>query len=105
MASNQQPIVTVPLVTQQKTVQYCNDHWNKYIWALRDRGLQTLMEATDGQPDSPHCEGSTMLTLAALQFFGAQTIFEQHGGCPACAFENIIDHVADSQAIKNKVTQ
>ena len=100
-----QPIVTIPLVTQQREVKYCNDHWAQFIWALRDRQLQEIMENLDGQPEAPHIEGSTILTLAALQFFGAQTIFEQHGGCPACAFENIIDHVADSMAVKNKVTQ
>lgn len=102
-----QPVgtVVIPITTEEKKIQYCSQHWSQFQWSLFDRNLRPVMEHYDGKPESPVFEGSTLITMAALQFFGAQVVFDQHGGCPACAFEHIIDHVADNMAIKHGIKQ
>ncbi len=94
-----------PLRNRQ-TLKYCDRHWAYFMFSLMDRGLGDVMRENDpNNPENPAFEGSTLITTTALQFFGAQVIFEQHAGCPACAFDHIIDHVSDQMTVKYKEPQ
>lgn len=91
------------LPTPQNTITWCKGHWAQLMFALQDRGLSSQISDSDealtakfiaGERD-PCYEAFNRINVAALEVFGIDKIINQFHGCPACAFANIIDHVAD----------
>lgn len=96
------------VVIQTGTIQYCQKHWSKLMFGLIDRNLQPYMAEDNEQLTEKLANGMgdacfethTFITSQAIGLFGPAALINMHGGCPACAFENIIDHVSDVMAIK-----
>lgn len=88
-------------------IKYCQKHWSDLMFALIDRNLQQhmtrdpeeLMAKMQAGLGDPALEASTAITTTALQVFGPFPVLE-HEGCPVCAFQNIITHVADNMQEK-----
>lgn len=88
-------------------IEYCSRHYEELKMSLLQRNMSDLVSTTQaelieklvGGGMDPMLEMSNAITGAALQTFGPESIMA-NGGCPLCAFENIIDHVADHMAIK-----
>lgn len=92
-------------------ITYCQAHYDELIMALVDRQLMNEIAQTQeelvakleaGKMDAG-LEASTAITTGALQLFGSEAILAQ-GGCPICAFHNIIHHVTDHLAVKYRET-
>ena len=89
-----------------RAIEWCESHWGKLLSGLHARGLGRLIsgsaeELTEklqmGDTD-PCWEACNMVNMAAMQIFGPNKIIDEHGGCPACAFTHVTDHVADIMA-------
>tara|TARA_R110002126_G_scaffold55928_6_gene149896 strand:+ start:873 stop:1193 length:321 start_codon:yes stop_codon:yes gene_type:complete len=88
-------------------IQYCPQHYHDLMNALLDRSLHEFLSASSeemvdkleaGRPDAG-LEATSAITAGAMQLFGPEAVMEM-GGCPVCAFHNIIDHVTDHMAVK-----
>jgi hypothetical protein len=91
----------------QKMVQFCEDHWDELLFALVDRNLTDqiahdsdalALKLNSGQMD-PAMEAGTALTTTAIGVLGIDTVL-QHAGCPVCAFNHVIELIADRMAMK-----
>lgn len=90
-------------------IEYCPDHYGELQKALLDRNLHDYISGSAeemvsklerGKSDAG-LEASSAITTSAMQLFGPESVMNI-GGCPVCAFHNIIDHVADHMAVKFK---
>ena len=81
------------------------------IDALRLRGMEgdisssptELIAKLEAGEMDVGLETSNAITATALQCFGPEALL-QLGGCPLCAFKNIINHVTDHMAVKYRKT-
>ena len=106
---------TTPVEETEKhplTIKWCEGHWARLIYALKDRGLEDAIASTDeelnerlvnGQGD-PCWDAASFVNVGAFEIFGAEKIVKEYGGCPACAFANIVEHAADVITTKHGVT-
>lgn len=102
------PTVEVVLENTQATqIEYCGEHYSDLMTALLDRQLTADMATSSEQlrnklekgiPDAS-LEAASAITSAAISLFGPHAILAAKG-CPVCAFNNIIIHVADHMAVK-----
>ena len=102
------PILPVPEEVDVKRIKWCEGHWAQLMFALKDRGLENRIaespeelstKLANGEEDA--CwEACSMINVGAFEIFGAEKIIHENGGCPVCAFSNIIQHVADLMAQK-----
>ncbi len=80
------------------------------MYGLQDHGLgdqiaadrQALNDKFAKGESDPCFEVETVINIAALQFFTPQVLLTSFGGCPICAFNNVLDRVIDQIAIKYK---
>ncbi len=91
-----------------RAIKWCETHWAELMFALRDRGLsnhiapdaKTLNEKFARGEMDPCWEACNMVNIGAFECFGAPKIIDDNGGCPVCAFANIIQHVTGIVALK-----
>ena len=92
-----------------RAIKWCDGHWADLMFALKDRGLDDQIAATaeelndkfiNGELD-PCWEACNMINMGGLECFGPNKLIEEYGGCPVCAFSNIVDHVCDRMAQKH----
>ena len=73
------------------------------MFALRDRGLGDQIAPSSEELNAkflrgeidPCWEACKIVNLGAVEIFGAAKIVGESGGCPVCAFANIVQHAAD----------
>lgn len=101
----------VTIADESVQIEYCSEHYEQLKMSLLSRQLGEQISTTqqelidklvEGRMD-PALEASNAITSSALEIFGPEAI-EAAGGCPVCAFENVIDHVADHMAVKYRKT-
>ena len=112
--TNKPILIEVPTyqpITEYKpgVIKWCEAHWSELMFALQDRGvadqiaqddesLNRKLEAGEGDP----CwEAFTAVNVGAISIFGAPKIVEEYGGCPACAFNHVVQHAADLVTLKH----
>lgn len=103
---NEDAIPTVAEV-QVTQIKYCQMHYDELIMALVQRNLQNFIATTsDELADTLEAgrmdvalEASSAITNGAMSLLGYEAILAQDG-CPVCAIQNIIAHVADHVAVK-----
>ena len=89
-----------------RTIKWCEGHWSRLMFALKDRGLGEQIASTPeelnerlGQGLGDPCwDACSMINIGAIEIFGADKIVTESAGCPACAFANMIEHAADIAA-------
>ncbi|HUW44652.1 MAG TPA: hypothetical protein VMW50_02540 [Dehalococcoidia bacterium] len=88
-------------------IEYCEPHYGELMNALFDRRLgefiskdadEMVHKLENGLVDAG-LEATSAITSASMSLFGPEAVIEAHG-CPVCAFQNIITHVADHMAVK-----
>lgn len=88
---------------RRETIKWCQDHWSELMYALQDRGLGDEIAQSDEVLNAKLAEGKgdpcwdafSAVNVGAMQIFGPAKIVEEYGGCPACAFKNVVQHAAD----------
>lgn len=97
---------------QPRVIKWCEGHWAELMFALKDRGLSPkIAQDADalnekflkGEVD-PCWEAHSSINMGALELFGPDKIIDENGGCPVCAFANIVQHIADVMTIKHGET-
>jgi len=96
---------------QSYNIEYCGEHYFEILDALRKRNLESdisssseeLIAKLEAGKMDVGLETSNAITATALQCFGPAALL-QMGGCPLCAFKNIINHVTDHMAVKYRKT-
>lgn len=97
-------------INNRRVIKWCDGHWAELMFALNDRGLGNDIapdaEALNaklmrGQTD-PCWDACNRLNMGAMEIFGPDKVIAENGGCPACAFANIVQHVADLSAMQYK---
>ncbi len=97
------PTMELPEASQLRAIKWCDGHWAELMFALKDRGLEDQIAATPEQLNSkfasgeldPCWEACNMINMGALEIFGPDKILTENGGCPVCAFANIVQHAGD----------
>ncbi len=88
-------------------VTFCADHVSELRLALIERGMSKDLYLTEGEREFNVKEGgdSDVLTdleaqiaIPALSLLGAVNV-SSVGGCPVCAFDNIVGFAADQTAM------
>ena len=88
-------------------IEFCAEHYGALMNALLDRQLhkhisscaeEMVDKLESGVPDVG-LEATSAITSSAMQLFGPEAVV-QLGGCPLCAFDNLVNHVADNLAVK-----
>lgn len=107
------PQIIVPeVIKHERVIKWCAGHWSELMFALKDRGLgadispdaETLNQKFLNGETDPCWDACQRVNMGALEIFGPDKIVVENGGCPACAFANIVQHAADLTAIiHNKV--
>ena len=93
-------------------IKWCDGHWADLIFALKDRGLgeeiaetpEELNESLINGKGDPCWDAASYINMGAVEIFGAEKVVKQYGGCPVCAFANIVQHAADIAKNKRGVT-
>lgn len=105
-------VITPELVKHPRVIKWCDGHWAELMFALKDRGLgddiapdaDSLNEKFIKGETDPCWDSAQRINMGAMEIFGPEKIINENGGCPVCAFANIVQHVADLTAISyNKV--
>lgn len=89
-------------------LDWCPKHWAEFMYALQDRELggkiapnkEELHKKLAAGEQDPCYEGLMQINIAAMQFFTPKTMVENQKGCPICAFNDVIGHVANQMALK-----
>ena len=86
-------------------IEYCQEHYDKLLRALLERNLgphistdpeEFVRKLQDGKSDAA-MDATAAITSTAVSLFGLDQILN---GCPLCAFDNLITHIADHLAVK-----
>ena len=96
-------------VEPPKVIKWCDGHWTELLTTLNDRGFGDQISADPeelrakflrGEID-PCWEACSIINTGAFEIFGANKIVGENGGCPVCAFANIVQHAADIISISH----
>ncbi len=88
-------------------IQYCQTHYDELIMALVERRLESyiardskqLADTLESGRMDAALEASSAITSGALSLLGYEAILARDG-CPICALNDVITHVADHVAVK-----